>query len=58
MRQGRGPQFTRFFKPIIDVLRETGGSGTVSGVIDNIIEKLRILESEQEVTLKLPGIHR
>lgn len=52
MRQGKGPQFTRFFKPIIEVLKETGGSGTVSEVIDNAIEKLRIPESEQEVTLK------
>jgi restriction system protein len=52
MREGKGPQFTRFFKPIIEVLKETGGSGTVSEVIDNAIEKLTIPESEQEVTLK------
>ena len=52
MRQAKGPQFTRFFKPIIEVLRETGGSGTVSEVIDRSIDKLRIPESEQQVTLR------
>jgi restriction system protein len=52
MRQSKGPHFTRFFKPIIEVLKESGGSGTVSEVIDNAIEKMRIPESEQEVILK------
>jgi restriction system protein len=52
MRQTKGSQFTRFFQPIIEVLRETGGSGTVAEVIDRVIEKLAIPESEQEITLK------
>jgi restriction system protein len=47
-----GPQFIRFFKPILEVLRQTGGSGTVSEVIDHVIEKMSIPESEQEITLK------
>ena len=38
--------------PIIEVLKETGGSGTAAEVIDHVIEKMRIPESEQEVTLK------
>jgi restriction system protein len=52
MRQAKGPQFTRFFRPILEVLKETGGSGTVAEVIDQVIEKMGISESEQAVTLK------
>ena len=52
MRQAKGPQFTRFFKPIIEVLKEKGGSATVTEVIDRAIEKTGISESEQEATLK------
>jgi restriction system protein len=52
MSRSKGPQFIRFFKPIIDVLKKTGGSGTVGEVIDHVIEKMSIPESEQEVTLK------
>jgi restriction system protein len=51
-RGGKGPQFVRFFKPILQVLKQTGGSGTVSEVIDQVIELLQIPEAEQEVTLK------
>jgi len=50
--RGKGSQFIRFFKPIIDVLKDLGGSGTVAEVIDRVIEKMGIPESEQEVTLK------
>jgi restriction system protein len=52
MNTSKGPQFIRFLKPVIEVLKETGGSGTVAEVIDHVIEKMRIPESEQEVTLK------
>jgi restriction system protein len=52
MNKSKGPQFIRFFKPIIEVLKELGGSGTVSEVIDRVIEKMKIPESEQEKTLK------
>jgi len=52
MVKSKGPQFIRFFKPIIEVLKETGGSGTVSEVIDRVIEKMKIPESEQIITLK------
>lgn len=51
MRQPRGPQFTRFFKPVIEVLKDSGGSGTVAEVIDRTIEKMGISESEQAVTI-------
>lgn len=52
MGRSKGSQFIRFFKPIIEVLKESGGSGTAAEVIDRVIEKMRIPEAEQEVTLK------
>jgi restriction system protein len=52
MSKVKGPQFTRFFKPILEVLRGSGGSGTVAEVIDRVLEKMAIPEAEQEVTLK------
>lgn len=52
MGKGKGPQHIRFYKPILEVLQETGGSGTAAEVIDRVIEKIGIPESEQEVTLK------
>ncbi|MBU4232443.1 MAG: restriction endonuclease [Proteobacteria bacterium] len=52
MSRIKGSQFIRFFKPIIEVLKETGGSGTAAEVIDRVIEKMRIPEAEQEETLK------
>jgi restriction system protein len=48
----KGPEFIRFFKPILQILKQSGGSGTTSEVIDRAIELLEIPESEQEVTLK------
>jgi restriction system protein len=50
--KAKGPEFIRFFKPVLQVLRESGGSGTTSEVIDRAIELLHIPEAEQEVTLK------
>jgi hypothetical protein len=45
-------RFSRFFKPILKVSRESGGSGTATEVIDWVLEKMAIPESEQEATLK------
>ena len=50
--KAKGAEFIRFFKPILQILRQSGGSGTTSEVIDRAIERLQIPESEQEVTLK------
>jgi restriction system protein len=55
MRKPRGPEFVRFFLPIVKVLRDLGGSGTTAEVIDRVIEFLRIPESEQEVLLGSGG---
>ena len=48
----KGPQFLRFFKPLIDVLKELGGSGNSSEVTDLVVEKMNIPESELEEKLK------
>ena len=51
-RKAKGPQFIRFLKPIIEILRELGGSGTSSEVTDKVIERLNIPDEEQSVILK------
>ncbi len=52
MKQAKGPQFIRFFMPILEVLMETGGSGTAAEVIDRVVEKMKISEKEQQATNK------
>jgi len=52
MKQAKGPQFIRFFKPVIEVLKESGGSGTAAEIIDQTIEKMNISEKDQEATNK------
>ncbi|MDZ7766380.1 MAG: restriction endonuclease [Melioribacteraceae bacterium] len=51
----KGPEFLKFFIPLIDVLKENGGSATVSEATDLVLEKLNIPEKEQEVTIKSGG---
>lgn len=52
MKQAKGPQFIRFFKPVIEALKESGGSGTAAEIIDQTIEKMNISEKDQEATNK------
>ncbi|KAF5415450.1 MAG: hypothetical protein C5S49_05745 [Candidatus Methanogaster sp.] len=47
-----GSKFLRFVIPVINVLKERGGSGKVSEVQDAVIELLGIPETELEETLK------
>jgi restriction system protein len=51
----KGPDFIKYFIPILEVLQETGGSGTVAEVIDLVIEKMGISEKEQADQLKSGG---
>ena len=46
-----GPQFVRFFGPVIDALVELGGSGRPAEVRDKVAEKLAISEGEQNQTI-------
>lgn len=50
--KSKGPQFIRFFRPIIEVLRASGGSATSSEVTDKVIEQMNISDEEQSVILK------
>ena len=40
------PQHFRYIIPIVEALKELGGSGRASEVIDSIVEKLRISEQD------------
>lgn len=48
----KGPEFTRFFVPLLRVLRELGGSASSSEATDVVIEREKISEAELEKTLK------
>jgi restriction system protein len=50
--KAKGPQFIRFLKPIIEVIRESGGSIRSSECADKVIERLNIPDDEQAITLK------
>lgn len=55
MARGKGSEFVRFCRPIIEALKEKGGSGTTSEVIDRAIELLGLSEAEQNVELSSGG---
>jgi len=48
-RKGAGPQFVRFFGPVVEALQDLGGSGRPTEVIDWITEKLDISEEQNEL---------
>lgn len=48
----KGPQFIRFMLPLLEVLRDMGGSASSSEATDAVIEKESIPEDELEVTNK------
>ena len=52
MSKKNGPQFLRFFAPLLEVLKELGGSGNVSEVTDLVVEKMQIPDKELEEKLK------
>jgi restriction system protein len=52
VKQAKGPEFIRFFQPILAVLRELGGSGTASEIVDRSVEIAKISEAEQEAVNK------
>jgi restriction system protein len=47
----KGPQFLTYINPILKILKEMGGAGITSEVIDSVIEYLKISESEVEKTI-------
>ncbi|MBW2456824.1 MAG: restriction endonuclease [Deltaproteobacteria bacterium] len=48
----KGPEFTRFFGPLLDALRELGGSASAAEATDWVIEREKITVAEQEQTNK------
>lgn len=46
-----GPQFLRFFNPVLEALQELGGSGRPSEVVDWIASKMDVSEEEQSEQL-------
>ena len=52
MRATKGPEFIRFFRPILEALRELGGSGTAAEIVDRCLEIAKISEEEQEAVNK------
>lgn len=50
-RQTQGPQFVRYFGPVIDALKELGGSGRPAEVRDKVAERLSLSEEEQNQTI-------
>jgi restriction system protein len=56
-RQAKGPQLIQYFQPIVDALKELGGSGRPSEVEDIIIERLQIPDAEQN-ELTQGGVRR
>src|SRR5262245_21306939 len=51
-RKRERAKFVRFFGPILDALRELGGSGTPTEVTTTIAKRLKIPEKEQNELLK------
>lgn len=52
MKHAKGPEFIRFFRPILEILIESGGTGTPSEIVDRSLEIAKIPESEQEAVNK------
>ncbi len=50
-RQSQGPQFVKYFGPVIDALKELGGSGRPAEVRDKVAERLSLSEDEQNQTI-------
>ena len=48
----QGPHFIRYFDPVITALKELGGSGTPSEVVEIVAKLKHISEDEQKQTVK------
>lgn len=56
-KKKKGPAFIKYMKPIVESLKELGGSGNSGEVLDMVIEKLDINEEELGILTKT-GIPR
>jgi restriction system protein len=55
-RNVAGPQFIRFFGPLLEALNQLGGSGRPSEIVDLIAKRMNISEAEQNEELKGGGL--
>lgn len=51
----KGPEFIRFLKPIVEILKSLDGSGTAGEVVDMVIERMNISDEELSVQNKNGG---
>lgn len=54
---GEHPEFFKWFAPLLDVLRELGGSASTREAIDAVARKMGVTDEERQVTLK-SGVER
>lgn len=47
----KGPQFLNYVKPLVEVLRNVGGSGATADIIDQVISHMKIPDSVIEETI-------
>ena len=52
MKNATGPKFIRFCRPILEVMIESGGTGTSSEIVDRSLEISKVSEVEQEAVNK------
>ena len=52
MGKRKGGEFSRFIIPVINILKNQGGSGTATEVTDEVIELLNISEEELSEKIK------
>lgn len=52
MKNAKGPEFIRFFRPILSILRESGATGTPAEIVDRSIELAGVSEQEQQAVNK------
>jgi restriction system protein len=54
-RKANGPEFIRFFQPILEVLKELGGSGNAGEIVDSVVDRMNISDTELSVLNKNGG---
>jgi restriction system protein len=52
VKKAKGPEFVRFFRPILSILRESGATGTPAEIVDRSIEIAGVSEQEQQAVNK------
>lgn len=53
----QGVEFLKWFGPLLDVLRELGGSASTREAVDAVAKKMHVSDEERQVTLK-SGVER